>query len=106
MACVGRASRPPQRDGRYGNSAQFRSGGCESVLNFGRGIAVQHENLAEMGAGRAKQIEAVCFRLGEGLFMAEDNVRRVVLDPAKGDESMPLQLLAAVGWGKPLRVAV
>ena len=57
------------------------------------GIFVEHENLAEMGAGGAEQVEAIGFGLGEGLFVAEDDTGGIVLDAAQGDEAAAFQFL-------------
>ena len=61
------------------------------VWEFADGIGVafvKHEDLAAVGAGGAKEIEAVGFRLGERLFVAVDDVVGVVLKTKESDESV------------------
>ena len=59
-----------------------------------------------MGAGRPKQVEAVSLRFGQGLFVAEDDIRRVVLDSAECDKPLPLQLLVTARQRELLRVPI
>jgi len=42
-----------------------------------------------MGASGSKQLQAICFRLRQGLLVAEHHPGGVVLDLSKGDETSP-----------------
>src|SRR5215467_12597968 len=44
-----------------------------------------------MDPGSPQQFKPVRLRLGQGLLMAVDNLRRIVLHPPQGDESSPLK---------------
>ena len=57
------------------------------------GVLVKHKNLAKVGAGGAEQVEAIGFRLGEGLFVAEDDTGGIILNAAEGDEAAAFQFL-------------
>ena len=71
----------------------FRIGiGGEQRFDLAR-ILVEHEDLAEMGARGAKQIEAVSFRLGQGLFVAENDAGRIILDAAQSDKAAAFQFI-------------
>src|SRR5438105_2805035 len=59
----------------------------EHPIDLGRGVTVEHEELPEVGAGGAQQLQTIGFRLGERLFMAEDDARVVVFDTSQGDEA-------------------
>src|SRR6516162_9434706 len=78
------------------------------VGDFGRGrailgeqaidlaiVVVEHEDLAEVGAGGPEQVQAVGLGLGQGLLVPVDRAVGIVLDPAKGDEAAPLELAGA-----------
>jgi hypothetical protein len=62
----------------------------EELLDALDGIGVEHEDLAEVGTGGAEQIQAVGFRFGKGLLMAEDDGLFVVDDLAQSDEAAAL----------------
>ncbi len=50
-----------------------RAGLGEQGVNFSGRVAVQHEDLAEMGFGRPQKIEPVGLGLAQSLLMAEDD---------------------------------
>ncbi len=60
----------------------------EKGLN-GAGIFIQHKELAKVGTCGAQQVEPVSFGLGQGLFVAEDHVGRIILNPPQGDKAAP-----------------
>ncbi len=47
--------------------------GCEGSIDLAGGVAVEHEELAEMGAGGAQEFQAVGLGLSEGLLVAMDD---------------------------------
>ena len=51
------------------------------------GIFIKHEQQFKVGAGSAKQVEAVCLGFGQGLLMAIYDFRRVVFDASERDEA-------------------
>ena len=55
------------------------------------GILIEHENLAEVGAGGAQQIEAVGLGFGQGLLVAEDDAGGIVFDATESDEAVALE---------------
>jgi len=57
----------------------------EGIDGFG-GVAVQHEDLADLGFGGAGEIQAVGFGAGQGLFVGFDGAA-VVLELTEGDEA-------------------
>ena len=57
------------------------------------GILVEHENLSEMGAGGAQQVEAIGLGLGQRLLMAENDACGIVLDASQADETPAFQFL-------------
>src|SRR5258708_39828669 len=44
---------------------------CERILNLRRGIAIEHENLSDMGTSGPQQIEPVSLGLSQGLLVPE-----------------------------------
>jgi hypothetical protein len=62
--------------------------GIELGVHFA-GSAVEHEDLAEVGASRAQQVEAIGFGLGQGLFVAENDMGGILLDATEADEATP-----------------
>lgn len=87
--------------------------GCEAGVeeeSFGAkaGIRIEHENLSEVGASGAKQVEAVAFRPGQSLFVAKDDLCGVVVKLTEGDETAALAdnlyARSGIGEGKSLRI--
>ena len=81
------------------------SGWIEEGIHLSR-TAVEHENLAKVGAGGAKQVEAVRLGLGEGLLVPEDDACRIVLDPAQANKASPFRDRLAAGNLEGLGVAI
>ena len=54
------------------------------------GAAIKHEDLTEVGAGGAQQVEPVGLGFGKRLLVTENDARRIVLDPAERDKATPL----------------
>ena len=54
------------------------------------GILIKEKQLFVVSARRPKQFEAIRFWLGQGLFVAEDDLRRVILYAPEGDKSSAL----------------
>ena len=54
------------------------------------GVGVEHVDLLAVGAGGFEEGEAVGFVLGEGLFVAVDDLVGVVVEVAEGDEAAAL----------------
>jgi hypothetical protein len=52
------------------------------LLDFARRVAIEHEELPKMSASGPEQVQSVGFRLGQSLFMAEDDASGVVLNLA------------------------
>ena len=81
------------RDAVFVGDLEFGAGiGAEEQsarLSAGR-IGVEHEDLPEVGAGRAQQIEPVGLRFGQRLFVAKDDLLGVVIKFAEGDEAAAL----------------
>jgi hypothetical protein len=69
-------------------------------------VLVKHKNLAKVGAGGAEQVEAIGFRFGEGLFVAEDDTGGIILNAAEGDEAAAFQFCAGTGKNEALRIGV
>ena len=59
----------------------------EDLLHAAGGVRVEHEDLAEVGAGGLEQVEPVALGLGEGLLVAEDDLLGVVVELAEGDKA-------------------
>ena len=76
--------------------------GRQNTVDFGCGIAIEHEELPEVGPGGAQQLQPVSLRLGQSLFMTVNHPSRVVLDSSQPDESSPLQTPSAAWDRKPL----
>ena len=75
-----------------------RTGAVEkNLFHAAAGVGVEHEDLAEVGAGSLQQVQAVAFGLGKRLLMTEDNLVGVVVKLAKGDESAALFDLVGAG---------
>ena len=53
------------------------------------GVAVEHEDLAEVCARGLEQLEPIRFGAGERLLVTMNNPRGVVLEAAQGDEASP-----------------
>ena len=81
-----------------------RSGGGEQGIDLA-GIFVKQEKLLVVGAGGAKQVEAVGLRLGQSLLVAEDDFRGIVFNAAESDESAALECALRRGR-EGLRVGV
>src|SRR5438552_13713078 len=64
----------------------------QSMVNLAGWVRVKHEDLAEVGAGSSKQIQAISFWLGESLLMTMNNSGRIVLEFSERDEATPLLL--------------
>ncbi len=62
--------------------------GIEQGIHFA-GSAVEHEDLAEVGASRAQQVEAIGFGLGQSLFVAENDIGGIFFDATEADEAAP-----------------
>src|SRR5262249_41353122 len=77
----------------------------EQTVNFAI-VVVQHEDLSEMSAGGLEKLEPVSLRLCESLLVAKDDAGRVVLDPAKCDETSTFHFRLGSRHGKRLRVDV
>ena len=54
------------------------------------GVGVEHEDLPEVGAGGAQQVEPVGHRFGQRLFVAKDDALVVVVEFAERDEAAAL----------------
>ena len=80
--------------------------GREQALNFGDRIAIQHEDLAEMCPGGAEEIEAIGFRLGERLLVAEDYCGGIIFDSAQSNKSSSFDLSMPPRNQEPLRIGV
>ena len=61
------------------------------------GVGVEHVDLLAVGAGGFEEGEAVGFVLGEGLFVAVDDLVGVVVEVAEGDEAAAFADFAGVG---------
>ena len=70
------------------------------------GVGVEHVDLLAVGAGGLEEGHAVGFVLGEGLFVAVDDLVGVVVEVAEGDEAAALAGFGGVGDGVGLGVAV
>src|ERR1051326_2237190 len=60
--------------------------------------------MAKMGAGGAKQVEAVLAGLGEGLLVAEDNPVSVIVQAAQRDNAATLGHVARARYRKRLGI--
>src|SRR5437763_12389256 len=69
-------------------------------------IGIKHEELAGVGLRVAQEFEAVCFRTGERLFVAEDNPSRIVFELAGANKAAALAALVSTGQCIFLRVSV
>ena len=70
------------------------------------GVGVEHVDLLAVGAGGFEEGEAVGLVLGEGLFVAVDDLVGVVVEVAEGDEAAAFADLVGSGNGVGLGVAV
>ncbi len=81
--------------------------GAEDEFFSGEGgVGVEHVDLLAVGAGGLEEGEAVGFVLGEGLFVAVDDLVGVVVEVAEGDEAAAFADLVGMGDGVGLGVAV
>jgi hypothetical protein len=81
--------------------------GAEDEFFGGEGwVGVEHVDLLAIGAGGLEEAHAIGFVLGEGLFVAVDDLVGVVVEMAEGDEAATLADLVGVGNGIGLGVAV
>ena len=69
-------------------------------------IAVEHEELAGVRAGVAKEFEAIGFGAGEGVLVAEDDAGGIFLELAGADEAAAGAALVGAGNGVFLGVGV
>ena len=59
----------------------------EQVVDLGFGVGVEHVDLLAVGAGGLEKGQAVGLVLGEGLFVAVDDLVGVIVELAEGDEA-------------------
>ena len=64
---------------RSGGGLRFIENSLDALLRVG----IQHEKLAGVHTRVAKQFEAVGFRAGESMFVAENNAGRIFLKPGR-----------------------
>ena len=70
------------------------------------GVGVEHVDLLAVGPGGFEEGEAVGLVLGEGLFVAVDDVFGVVVEVAEGDKAASFAGFFGVGHFVSLGVAV
>src|SRR5437764_10931450 len=83
-----------------------RLGFGEDFIHAPLRIGIKHEELAGVGLRVAQEFEAVCFRTGERLFVAEDNPSRIVFELAGANKAAALAALVSTGQCIFLRVSV
>ncbi len=76
----------------------------ENLFHAAGGVRVEHEDLAEVGAGGLEQVETVALGLAEGLLVAEDDLLGVVVEPAESDKSAAFFHHVGAGNLEALRV--
>ena len=80
--------------------------GLQHGVDLSTGVAVEHEELSEVGASGAQQLQAIGFGLRQSLFVAEDYSGVVILDTPEGDEAGAGELGARAWSRKSLRIGV
>ena len=76
----------------------------EDLLHASGRVGIQHEDLAEVGAGSFQQVQAVALWLGKGVFVTEDDLVGIVVELAESDESAAFLDLAGTLDPEALRV--
>ncbi len=77
----------------------------EELIDGAGGVRVEHEDLAEMGAGGFEEIEAIALGLAQGLLVAIDDLVRVFMELSNGDEAATLFNDGGSGNGEALRIS-
>ena len=76
----------------------------ENLFNAAGRVGVEHEDLAEVGAGGLEQVETIAFRFGEGLLVAKYDLVGILMQTAEGDESAALLDFIGTGNAEALGV--
>ena len=78
----------------------------QQLIDRAFAIRVQHENLPEVSARVAQQLQAVFLGTGQRLLVAIHHARRVILHFAEPDEAHARGALRGIGHGEILKVGV
>src|SRR5690349_23697974 len=92
--------------GKLGGGSRGGFGFGENSVHALLRVGIEHEELAGVQASVAKEFEAVGFRAGESVFVAEDDSRGIVFELAGADEAAASALFGSAGDGELLGVSV